>query len=327
MSYFVVNIFIKSHAMLAKLISCPTLAVPDLNVTNADSSVGLRVCHCWLSLLDVSLLSLSAPIRSLRVSDGFSHCQVRAVPLYGTEVSRGPSPTSESPPPPAVDYFAYERTGGRTSPSPPAAGTPAPQSAGQSPPQGQEPAAPPADSREVAYAYVCTVPDWPGRLSLEKCVSLGVKPGPLLGRLKAGHNVVLEDGTIVRSADVTSPDEIGPQFVVLELPSASFLPSLSELDSSIDMSRLAAVVHFSPPAVLDDPMFRSWRGGLPAGVRHVVLNEAGRGHGSEAVHRLQHQLNTIDADLFPLLEGDDIDVSRELGNGTAVNGDDEKGEY
>ncbi|KAF0298693.1 Ribonuclease Z, mitochondrial [Amphibalanus amphitrite] len=85
-----------------------------------------------------------------------------------------------------------------------------------------------------------------------------------------------------------------------------FLPSLSDLDSSIDMSRLTAVVHFSPPAVMDESIFRTWRGGLPAAVRHIVLNVESHGHGSEAVHRLQYQLNTIDSDLFPLLTGDEV---------------------
>ncbi|XP_043196088.1 ribonuclease Z, mitochondrial-like isoform X2 [Amphibalanus amphitrite] len=254
--------------------------------------------------------------------------KVRAVPLYGSEVRRDPPPASESPPRPSVDYFAYERTGGRTTPTtPPTAAksqrapqfaTAAPRSNEGAPrSHGEGPAASEGsvDRREVAYAYVCTVPDWPGRLSLEKCVNLGVKPGPLLGRLKAGHNVVLEDGTVVRSADVTSPDELGPQFVVLELPSADFLPSLSDLDSSIDMSRLTAVVHFSPPAVMDESMFRTWRGGLPATVRHIVLNEESHGHGSEAVHRLQHQLNTIDSDLFPLLTGDEVNFGIIPANG------------
>ena len=245
------------------------------------------------------------------------------MPLYGTEVSRGPTPTPDSPPPPSVDYFAFERTGGRATTTPP---PPQSQSTAQRQPAAAQESVVSEQQKAVSHAYVCTVPDWPGRLSLEKCVSMGVKPGPLLGKLKAGQDVVLEDGTVVRSTDVTSPDELGPQFVVLELPSPDFLPSLSELDSSIDMSRLAAVVHFSPPAVMDDPIYRSWRGGLPSGVRHIVLNEAGCGHGSEAVHRLQHQLNAIDDDLFPLLTGDDIDIAQTAG-GEGSNGvSGEKGE-
>ncbi|XP_037093725.1 ribonuclease Z, mitochondrial-like [Pollicipes pollicipes] len=202
---------------------------------------------------------------------------VRAVPLWGAAASREPPAVAAGPPP--VDYFAFERTGGA--------------------------GGPPLPERAVSYAYVCSVPDRAGRLLLDKCVSLGVQPGPLLGQLKSGRDVVLEDGRVVRSEDVTSPDEVGAQFLVLELPSPDFLPSLSDLNSSLDAPRLAAVVHFSPAAVMDSPEYRAWRGGLPATVRHVALNETCRGHGSEAVHRLQHQLHTIDPQLFPLLAGDD----------------------
>ncbi|XP_037093726.1 ribonuclease Z, mitochondrial-like [Pollicipes pollicipes] len=202
---------------------------------------------------------------------------VRAVPLWGAAASREPPAVAAGPPP--VDYFAFERTGGA--------------------------GGPPLPERAVSYAYVCSVPDRAGRLLLDKCVSLGVQPGPLLGQLKSGRDVVLEDGRVVRSEDVTSPDEVGAQFLVLELPSPDFLPSLSDLNSSLDASRLAAVVHFSPAAVMDSPEYRAWREGLPATVRHVALNETCRGHGSEAVHRLQHQLHTIDPQLFPLLAGDD----------------------
>jgi ribonuclease Z len=40
-----------------------------------------------------------------------------------------------------------------------------------------------------------------------------VPPGPLLGRLKAGEDIVLSDGTLVKSADVRMPDDPGPIFL------------------------------------------------------------------------------------------------------------------
>ena len=36
----------------------------------------------------------------------------------------------------------------------------------------------------------------------EKCLSLGVPPGPLVAELKSGRDVVLDDGTPVRALDV-----------------------------------------------------------------------------------------------------------------------------
>lgn len=64
-----------------------------------------------------------------------------------------------------------------------------------------------------AMSYICKLHPRPGKLCLEKCVEKGVKPGPLLGQLKAGEDVVLPDGTVVLSKDVCSPQIPGPTFI------------------------------------------------------------------------------------------------------------------
>lgn len=51
-----------------------------------------------------------------------------------------------------------------------------------------------------------------GALDIEKALALGVPKGPLLGRLKAGEMITLENGDIVRSDDVLS--EPKPGFIV-----------------------------------------------------------------------------------------------------------------
>ena len=43
-------------------------------------------------------------------------------------------------------------------------------------------------------AYFCNFSPRPGKLDIDKCVELGIKPGPLLGKLKSGQDVTLEDG-------------------------------------------------------------------------------------------------------------------------------------
>lgn len=40
-----------------------------------------------------------------------------------------------------------------------------------------------------------------------------MKPGPLLGQLKCGLDVILPDGTLVLSKDVKTPDDPGPVFI------------------------------------------------------------------------------------------------------------------
>lgn len=62
-------------------------------------------------------------------------------------------------------------------------------------------------------SYICKLHDKPGMLDLEKCVDRGVTPGPILGQLKSGNDVTLEDGTILKSADVCEPSTPGPVFI------------------------------------------------------------------------------------------------------------------
>ena len=50
---------------------------------------------------------------------------------------------------------------------------------------------------------------------MEKCIKLGVPAGPLLGELKSGLDVVLDDGTVVKAADVVDSSSEAPQ---VEMP-------------------------------------------------------------------------------------------------------------
>lgn len=50
----------------------------------------------------------------------------------------------------------------------------------------------------MAVAYVITIQGKPGKLLVEKCHSLAVLVGPLLGKLKAGFDVTMANGTVVR---------------------------------------------------------------------------------------------------------------------------------
>lgn len=70
-----------------------------------------------------------------------------------------------------------------------------------------------AKEEGVVMSYLCRLTPRPGALNLEKCVKMGVRPGPILGKLKAGQDVELENGTIVRSTDVCEPDDAGPVFL------------------------------------------------------------------------------------------------------------------
>ena len=60
-------------------------------------------------------------------------------------------------------------------------------------------------------AYIITVKSKPGRLLMKKCLEMGVPAGPLLGELKAGRDVVLDDGKVIKAADVVDASTETPQ--------------------------------------------------------------------------------------------------------------------
>ncbi len=60
-------------------------------------------------------------------------------------------------------------------------------------------------------AYVISVKPKPGRLLAKKCIEMGVPTGPLLGELKLGRDVVLDDGTVVKAAEVLDASTEDPQ--------------------------------------------------------------------------------------------------------------------
>ncbi|XP_035458364.2 uncharacterized protein LOC118281764 isoform X4 [Spodoptera frugiperda] len=157
-----------------------------------------------------------------------------------------------------------------------------------------------------SVAYICTLKKRLGTLDLAKCVELGVKPGPMLGQLKSGQDVVLPDGSLVMSKDVKTPDDPGPVFIVLDVPDLTYLKE-TEFSAHFDNARNppenipALIVHFTPPHVFHHPTYRSFMAMFGPCTRHLVLNAQNCCLGSEAVHRTQHKLHLLDPDIFPLL--------------------------
>ncbi|AQQ53051.1 ribonuclease Z [Planococcus lenghuensis] len=65
------------------------------------------------------------------------------------------------------------------------------------------------------YGYRIRQKPLPPVLLAEKARELGVPKGPLLGRLKNGEDVTLENGVIIRSAEVTAPGKDGFTVAIL----------------------------------------------------------------------------------------------------------------
>lgn len=173
--------------------------------------------------------------------------------------------------------------------------------------------------KDLSIAYVCRPPPKAGALLLEKCVKAGITPGPLLGELKRGKDVTLEDGRVVFAADVTAPDDPGPIFIVIEIPTEAYLDSLLECPTFMqyqpseasDSDLAEVVVHFTPSHVMANPRYQEWMSRFSPSTNHIIANDASSCMGSEAVHRLQYKLNHLSEDLFPLLQDKSIPITEE----------------
>ncbi|CAF4900678.1 unnamed protein product [Pieris macdunnoughi] len=165
----------------------------------------------------------------------------------------------------------------------------------------------PKVTNNCSVAYICTLKKRLGTLDLEKCVEMGVKPGPLLGQLKCGQDVVLPDGTLVMSKDVKTPDDPGPVFIVLELPDIKWLKEdefAAHFDNGTNPSENipTVIVHYTPPHVFHHPKYQAFMSLFGTNTQHLILNGQNSCLGSEAVHKTQHKLHLLDPDIFPLLK-------------------------
>ncbi|XP_071012016.1 zinc phosphodiesterase ELAC protein 1 [Oncorhynchus clarkii lewisi] len=69
--------------------------------------------------------------------------------------------------------------------------------------------------RVPSFGFSVQEHDWPGRLNTELLKDLGLKPGPLYGRLKAGESVTLENGQVVKPSEVLEEAIPGRKVCVL----------------------------------------------------------------------------------------------------------------
>lgn len=139
-------------------------------------------------------------------------------------------------------------------------------------------------SDQSAMAFVCKCKARPGALSLEKCLARGVPKGPLMGKLKNGEIVTLDNGTVVNPTDVCDADDPGPTFIVLDVPTGDYLDSLENADliqklqfEELDADAIPALVlHFSPESVIRSSRYQDFICKFSSTTQHLILNESNR---------------------------------------------------
>lgn len=159
-------------------------------------------------------------------------------------------------------------------------------------------------------AYICKIKPRPGALSLEKCYEKKVPPGPLLGKLKNGIDITLPDGSVVLANEVRAPDDHGPVFIVIDIPSAEYLEALEmnhhkfspfQSTASNEADVALIVIHFSSEKIVKNPFYKRFIDKFSPSTNHIILNETNKFSGYVATHRIQWQLNQLNKYVFPLL--------------------------
>ena len=67
----------------------------------------------------------------------------------------------------------------------------------------------PLDHRIFSLGYRIAERTRPGRFNVERARELGIPPGPLFGRLQAGHSIGLPDGRVIEPSEVLGPPRPG----------------------------------------------------------------------------------------------------------------------
>ncbi len=141
-----------------------------------------------------------------------------------------------------------------------------------------------------AYAYAVIERDQPGAFDVEKARALGIAPGPLYGRLKAGETVTLPDGRTIDGRELTGP--IQPGRKVVFSGDTIYAPAVVELARDADLliheATYAPADHALAERALHSTSDMAARVAFEANVGALLLThvspryEGGSGHGAGA---------------------------------------------
>ncbi|XP_075242905.1 ribonuclease Z, mitochondrial-like [Convolutriloba macropyga] len=180
--------------------------------------------------------------------------------------------------------------------------------------------------RPHSVCFICYLPDRPGAFSVDKAKNFGIKPGPVVGRLKRGETITLDNGKVVKPEDVVEASKKYGPVIVVDVEDETYLDSLVENDiwSTLEPPRL--VVHFTSQEVLDHPQYQKFLKMFPESsenCRHLFLNsQQSTVSSNEGFYHVNFLLNKCCPELFPLIHGSRLKpwsaTQEKLSNGIAV---------
>jgi len=131
----------------------------------------------------------------------------------------------------------------------------------------------PSEAESVCYGV--QLRGMPGKFDAAAATRLGVPTGKIRSRLVRGEDVTLDDGRVIRSADVVSPARLGLRFIILDVPTRTHFDAirdptsaaataLAALADARDAGELAVVIHLAPAALATDPEYVEWASAAPS---------------------------------------------------------------
>ncbi|CAD6190742.1 unnamed protein product [Caenorhabditis auriculariae] len=134
---------------------------------------------------------------------------------------------------------------------------------------------------EIDVAFLFNMKEPPRRIDGRRLMEMKIPKGPLIGKLKNGEEVVLDDGRTIRPEDVYVPleDQTAEKtsLLVLECTTEAHAQSLLEnslLKPYFDKSKiLNYIVHLSRENVLQSEVYRKIFASLP-NTEHIIVNES-----------------------------------------------------
>ena len=156
--------------------------------------------------------------------------------------------------------------------------------------------------------YICTCPAMAGKFRPEEALQRGVPKGPLFGQLKQGQDVVLDNGTTVRSQDCVEPGLGAQHVLVLDCPTDYSVEAWVQTWTKVLLTAKdlveCLVVHFTPSHVSSLSVYQEFiRTHLSStGFTHVSLscsNYSVSNSVYQASSKLQAQLASRFPSVFP----------------------------
>ena len=291
------------HVLLTRLSTRTIGGLPGLSITLADLGVRrLRVMggagvgdvlrgvrgFSIRSRLDVDVVEMGdgeerreEELRVTALSLGCLHRRMR------TPVPPPPGPPAHRLSPLPSASSAYHSEDDAAIASLPSTTSPSPLRPSPHPP-------PPSPSAPFTLPYpvlsfVLSLPPTPGKFLPHRARALGLLPGPLYARLKAGEDVEVEGGRVVRARDVVEEGKEGRVVGVVDLPwvgrrgwrwarrlqrSAAWgrWQGRDERGGGEGGEQMTLLVHLTPLPTLSLPPYQQWMRRFPTSTQHVLIN-------------------------------------------------------